>query len=503
MEVPGTAPAICSASHTPIQIQKLGELRVCEGPAGKPFLCQGAGQLVQQILPESDPIGQRAEGKAIPSPIEKPPLRPVGADQIDLLAAALPGAGDLLCDRLLISPSVKPILNGYQRLILSVEHAVHGYTEARRRAEAIAEKLVGNAVAVDEAYEQYSDLRAYLRSTTLSLSEEDSRDIPDYGDWRKHQMGRMVIRKGHTNIDQVYQEMSELWPEFFDEQRESNPVDQLLHIAEVMDGIYNVEEYNPFGPYMQQAITGAANEIMEQFFDLPQTRATFADRQARKLDDAKAKGRERVQKVQEQNAARLTELRRQNRERTAKAVERERTRRAEQIGKLKQRYREKDAAGRERRSHAGGTGPKSGEAEICCHESQKTGWLVVDGEVCSFCTDISLPDIHEKTGLCIRHKPGFSTASILYYIIRFLWKKKSCAVRADPDFSALWEAECLSRVKTGDKGAGGCYNRVIPRKEVSMQDGKRVEASDPGGGMSAAGLPIGVFCYGDPGRRAE
>lgn len=224
------------------------------------------------------------------------------------------------------------------------------YTEARRRAEAIAEKLVGNAVAVDETYEQYSDLRAYLRSTTLSLSEEDSRDIPDYGDWRKHQMGRMVIRKGHTNIDQVYQEMSELWPEFFDEQRENNPVDQLLRIAEVMDGIYNVEEYNPFGPYMQQAITGAANEIMERFFDLPQTRATFADRQARKLDDTKAKGRERVQKVREQNAARLAELRRQNRERTAKAVERERTRRVEQIGKLKQRHREKDAAGRERRS---------------------------------------------------------------------------------------------------------------------------------------------------------
>lgn len=224
------------------------------------------------------------------------------------------------------------------------------YTEARRRAEAIAEKLVGNAVAVDETYEQYSDLRAYLRSTTLSLSEEDSRYIPDYGDWRKHQMGRMVIRKGHTNIDQVYQEMSELWPEFFDEQRENNPVDQLLRIAEVMDGIYNVEEYNPFGPYMQQAITGAANEIMERFFDLPQTRATFADRQARKLDDAKAKGRERVQKVREQNADRLAELRRQNRERTAKAVERERTRRVEQIGKLKQRHREKDAVGRERRS---------------------------------------------------------------------------------------------------------------------------------------------------------
>ncbi len=53
---------------TLIQSQKLGDL----------FLRQGAGQLVQQILLEPDLIGQRAEGKAVPPPIEKPPLRPVG-----------------------------------------------------------------------------------------------------------------------------------------------------------------------------------------------------------------------------------------------------------------------------------------------------------------------------------------------------------------------------------------------------------------------------------------
>ena len=112
--------------RTLIQRQQLGELRVREGPAGDLFLRQGAGQLVQQILPEPDLIGQRAEGKAVPPPIEKPPLRPVGKDQIGLLAAALPGAGDLLCGRLLISPPLEPISNGHQRLVLSVAHAVHG-----------------------------------------------------------------------------------------------------------------------------------------------------------------------------------------------------------------------------------------------------------------------------------------------------------------------------------------------------------------------------------------
>lgn len=225
------------------------------------------------------------------------------------------------------------------------------YTEARRRAEAIARKLVESAVTVDDdMYQQYSDLRSYLRTTKLTISEEDSHNIADYGDFRKRNMGRMTLTKGDTNIDRVYEEMAELWPEFFDPQRETHPADQLTHIADVMDGIYDIEEYNPFSNYMEQAVTGAANEIMEQFFDLPQTRATFSDRQARKLEDAKAKGRQQVQKVREQSNARLEELREQNRQRVQDAIAKERDRRDKQIEKLKTRYREKDAAGRERRN---------------------------------------------------------------------------------------------------------------------------------------------------------
>lgn len=225
------------------------------------------------------------------------------------------------------------------------------YTEARRRAEAIARKLVESAVTVDDdMYQQYSDLRSYLRTTKLTISEEDSHNIADYGDFRKRNMGRMTLTKGNTNIDRVYEEMAELWPEFFDPQRETHPADQLTHIADVMDGIYDIEEYNPFSNYMEQAVIGAANEIMEQFFDLPQTRATFADRQARKLEDAKAKGRQQVQKVREQSNARLEELREQNRQRVQDAIAKERDRRDKQIEKLKTRYREKDAAGRERRN---------------------------------------------------------------------------------------------------------------------------------------------------------
>lgn len=274
------------------------------------------------------------------------------------------------------------------------------YTEARRRAEDIAETLVSNAVAVDsDMYDAYSDLRDYLRTTKIVYGKEYHGDIADYGDFRKRQFGRLNLgSEGHTNIDQVYQELSSRWPEFFSEQEQTHPTDQLLHIVEVLDGISEINEYNPFSRYMDQAVTGAANEIMETFFDLPQTRKTFADQQALKLENAKAKGREqvqkvreqyttrlaeqkarseerldqailgekmaggrelakqkrldaeRIQKVREQNAARLAELREQNRQRVQNAIAKERETRARQMDALKDRYAAKDAAGRERRA---------------------------------------------------------------------------------------------------------------------------------------------------------
>ena len=270
---------------------------------------------------------------------------------------AVTGAAKQLIQNYGADIAVKDIQGDLQSLYDYIASGYDGkdeltYTEARRRAEDIAETLVSNAVAVDsDMYDAYSDLRDYLRTTKIIYGKEYHGDIADYGDFRKRQFGRLNLgSEGHTNIDQVYQELSSRWPEFFSEQEQTHPTDQLLHIVEVLDGISEINEYNPFSHYMDQAVTGAANEIMETFFDLPQTRKTFADRQALKLENAKAKGREQVQKVREQNAARLAELREQNRQRVQNAIAKERETRERQMGALKDRYAAKDAAGRERRA---------------------------------------------------------------------------------------------------------------------------------------------------------
>ena len=226
------------------------------------------------------------------------------------------------------------------------------WTEARRRAEELAGMLVDSAMETDDSlYRQYGELRDYLRGAKLTISEQDAAGLRDYDTLRRHNFGRMSLGKGGTNIDQVYEDLAERWPEFFDAQRETHPADQLEHISDVLDDIYRMEERNPFAQYRDQAVDGAAGEILETFFDLPQVK-TFADRQAAKLEKAKAKGRQQVQQAREQRDARLAALREQNRARVQRAIEREREARTRQVGALKERYQARDAAGRERRSAA-------------------------------------------------------------------------------------------------------------------------------------------------------
>ncbi len=226
------------------------------------------------------------------------------------------------------------------------------FTEAWRRAKDIARDLVENAAAQDdELYRQYGDLRQYMKGTALVVTDQVKGDITDYGDFRKRNMGRMRLVNGtETNIDQVYKELSERWPEFFDENMQVTPTDQLLQISQVLNEVGTVETYNPFSADMQEAVAGAANEIMETFFDLPQTKKTFADRQALKLEEAKGKGLQRVQKVREDYNRRLDQLREQNRERVQRVIAKERENRSKKIDELKEHYKAKDAAGRERQT---------------------------------------------------------------------------------------------------------------------------------------------------------
>ena len=223
------------------------------------------------------------------------------------------------------------------------------YTEARSRADAIAQRIAESAIAKDdEVYREYSELRKYLKDTKITLSAEDAAGITDYADFRRGLFGKVDIGKGErTNVDQVYSELAESYPEFFSETRENNVSDQISRIAEVANELYNVGEYNPFEGYMGQAVSAISNDIMERFFDLPQAKKTFADVQAEKLDAAKAAGRKAAADARlagQMAQGRTDAVRLRN---TQEALQKARTQQAEKLDALKNRYREKDATRRE------------------------------------------------------------------------------------------------------------------------------------------------------------
>nr|DAX09577.1 MAG TPA: hypothetical protein [Caudoviricetes sp.] len=223
------------------------------------------------------------------------------------------------------------------------------YAEARRRSDAIAERIAESAVEVDDrAFKEYAGLRKYLKDIKLTLTEADAAEITDFNEFRKSLFGKLKISKGeHTNVDQIYSELSSQYPEFFNEAQETNISDQVQRIADVANRLYKVTEYNPFEGYMGQAVASISNDIMDRFFDLPQTKKTFADRAAEQVQDARFQGRQAAndaflagQMAQgRQDAKRLRS--------TAQALAKERTRRAEQVQTLKERYREKDVTRRD------------------------------------------------------------------------------------------------------------------------------------------------------------
>lgn len=175
------------------------------------------------------------------------------------------------------------------------------YDQAYEAARRLAGEMIQQASETDDyLYNEYEPMRQFFREQPLVITPELQRGIADYNDWRKAQMGKMRIQHGDvSNVDQVYQELSQRWPEWFDETKESHSLDQLERISEVLDEIYAREETNPFGDDMETPASYLAAEIMESFWDMPNVQKTFADRAEARLGREVSRRLEMQEKYQE------------------------------------------------------------------------------------------------------------------------------------------------------------------------------------------------------------
>ncbi len=159
------------------------------------------------------------------------------------------------------------------------------WEEVSAEAKAIAKEIAESAVEKDDTlYQEFAELRKFAKETTFTISEKDRSDIPDFEDFRKRNMGRMRIAYGNTDIDTRYKTLSEMFPGMFDQERITHPADQLMHIAEVLNDVYNITESNPFEKYMDYAINSIANDILETFYEIPENKKTFQQMKIQRLE---------------------------------------------------------------------------------------------------------------------------------------------------------------------------------------------------------------------------
>ena len=124
---------------------------------------------------------------------------------------------------------------------LELEYLNSGTVSQEVRDELFARAYDAGVIIDREFYDQYKGVRDYLRATNIDVGDEVQADIPDFNYFRTSNMGRLKIRTRYgTNIDQVYQELNEMWPELFPDSIIA-PSDQLLKMAEVAQSIEVVQ----------------------------------------------------------------------------------------------------------------------------------------------------------------------------------------------------------------------------------------------------------------------
>lgn len=220
-------------------------------------------------------------------------------------------------------------------------------TDARAEARAIAGDILdGSQTELNPLYEEYSELRKELRTRGISIAPEYRVDLDGgYAETRKRMMGMLKLTENGASVDQVYDDLSQRYPELFPEDI-YNPADQMNRIIDVAGELQSVMGSAFEGAEADRAADFLAGDIMERFYDTPERAPTFADRQERRLQNQRVKDRARLERAVERERGRterakdrLQAQKAEDRQKLMEAVTRERGRKNDALQAMKERHK--------------------------------------------------------------------------------------------------------------------------------------------------------------------
>ena len=169
----------------------------------------------------------------------------------------------------LVSKNIRKVLNLKNNQIPALKKIIQDYSTSENQAPESLYKLIKDEfgkVAERNKLQDISEVKAFIRQTGIRVSDYIKSEIPDYASWKQKQFGKMKIAAGGLEVDDVYEGLKDVYPQFFPEDI-INPAEQLMQISEVV-GMNDtvIEKYS----IPEEDIQFAADFIYDSVYDYKQ-----------------------------------------------------------------------------------------------------------------------------------------------------------------------------------------------------------------------------------------
>lgn len=270
---------------------------------------------------------------------------------------------------------------------MAANQDTESWDTAYEQAKITAKELLDEAYGDNPDGDVLSELKTYFKKTSIIINPESYAELEnsDFNDFRKRNMGRLKLElpegyadrikkglsttgiSGKDNVDGVYKELSEDYPQFFPDTSDYGA--QLKRIETMA-----YEAFHPERPQMEYTasdVEAIAVRIMDAYFELPQ-KYTFADKKEKEkrlavskvsnqlnakidkkdeqLSAQKQAATERMKRLRSENAQRVEKVKDIYDERIKRIQAEYRDRNEKHITKLKEKYAEGKANAKERQS---------------------------------------------------------------------------------------------------------------------------------------------------------
>ena len=189
--------------------------------------------------------------------------------------------------------------------------------------------------------DEYADsILKELRTMRVSLDDTQKKEVAYYygsfNNFRKKNMGRIIITNDGIPLDSAWQELAEMHPAYFD--KETNSADQPIILMDIIDGLQNSYAEDEYHYYSEEMIAqDLMTKVYEGYWDVSALH-TVADAKQKEINLLKAKHKERMDALRKTHSDNEAKLRQEHKDRVSELRTQYREREENKIKKVAEYY---------------------------------------------------------------------------------------------------------------------------------------------------------------------